>query len=140
MSDITLTIVKPDAVLRGETGKIIDAIIEGGFKIVALKMHQLSRNEATKFYEIHSEKSFFEGLISYMTSSEVVVCVLQKNNAVEDFRKLIGATDPMKAADGTIRKKFGTSVEQNVIHGSDSDENAQIESSFFFSKFEIYNR
>ena len=139
MSNITLTIVKPDAVLRGETGKIIDAIIEGGFKIVALKMCQLTRKEAEKFYEIHSEKAFFEGLIKYMTSGEVVVAVLQKNNAVEDFRKLIGATDPLKASEGTIRRRFGTSVEQNVIHGSDSDENARIESSFFFSMLEIFN-
>ena len=139
MSNITLTILKPDAVLRGETGKILDAIIEGGFKIISLKMHLLTRDEAKKFYEIHSDRPFFEGLISYMTSSEVIVAVVQKHNAVEDFRKLIGATDPLKAAEGTIRKRFGTSVEQNVIHGSDSDENARIESSFFFSMLEIYN-
>lgn len=139
MSNITLTIIKPDAVLRGETGKIIDAIIEGGFKIVALKMYHLTRKEAMKFYEIHSGKAFFEGLISYMTSGEVIIAVVQKHNAVEDFRKLIGATDPLKAAEGTIRKRFGTNVENNVIHGSDSDENARNESSFFFSMLEIYN-
>ena len=139
MSNITLTIIKPDAVLRGETGKIIDSIIERGFKIVALKMYHLTRKEAMKFYEVHATKSFYEGLIDYMTSGEVVVAVVQKHNAVEDFRKLIGATDPQKAENGTIRKRFGTSVEKNVIHGSDSDENAKIESSFFFSMLEMYN-
>jgi nucleoside-diphosphate kinase len=138
MSNITLTIIKPDAVKRGESGKIIDAVLESGFKIVALKMHLLSRKEAEKFYDIHSEKAFFQGLIDYMTSGVVIIAVLQKENAVENFRKLIGATDPAKAEEGTIRKRFGKSVEQNVIHGSDSDQNAQIESSFFFSGLEIY--
>lgn len=139
MSNITLTIFKPDAVLRGETGKILDSIIENGFKIIALKMYHLTKKEAMKFYEIHSERPFYLSLIDYMTSGEVIVAVLQKDNAVENFRNLIGATDPLKAADGTIRKRFGTSVEHNVIHGSDSDENAKIESAFFFSKLEMYN-
>jgi len=139
MSNITLTIFKPDAVLRGETGKILDSVIENGFKIIALKMYHLTRKEAMKFYEIHSEKAFFQSLIDYMTSGKVIVAVLQKDNAVESFRNLIGATDPLKAAEGTIRKRFGTSVERNVIHGSDSDENASIESAFFFSMLEIYN-
>jgi nucleoside-diphosphate kinase len=139
MSNITLTIIKPDAVSRGETGKILDAIIAGGFRVIALKMYHLTRQEAMRFYEIHTGKDFFEGLINYMTSGEIIVAVVRKDNAVEDFRKLIGATDPLKAAEGTLRKKFGLNVQQNVIHGSDSDANALIEASFFFSKLEIFN-
>jgi nucleoside-diphosphate kinase len=139
MSNITLTILKPDAVQNGVAGKIIDTIFDNGFKIIALKMHKLTRNEAMKFYHVHIGKDFFEGLIEYMTSGEVIIAILKKQNAVVEFRKLIGVTNPLEAAEGTIRNRFGTTVVRNAIHGSDSDENALFECSFFFSMLEIYN-
>ena len=134
----TFTIVKPDAFRSGYTGKILDAIIAGGFKISALRMVQLTKQQAEAFYGIHRERPFFAGLVEFMTSGPIVVARLEKSNAVEDFRKLIGATDPSKAEEGTIRKKFAKSVQENAVHGSDSDENAALEASFFFSKFDCF--
>ena len=131
--NITFTIVKPDAVKSGYTGEILAAITQGGFVIAGLKMLELNRREAEAFYGVHKERPFFTSLVDFMTSGPIVVAVLKKEHAVEDFRKLIGATDPSKAADGTIRKRFAHSLQENAVHGSDSDENAVIESSFFFA-------
>jgi nucleoside-diphosphate kinase len=139
MPDITLTIVKPDAVENGHTGGILDMIIKAGFHISALKMCHLTKGQAEAFYSVHAGKHFFDSLVEYMTSGPVVAAVLEKNNAVEDFRKLIGATDPAKADEGTIRKKFGLNFQNNAVHGSDSIENAKIEASFFFSLFERFH-
>lgn len=125
--------IKPDATGAGHTGKIIDKIIESGFSIKALKWTRLSKEEAGKFYEIHRERSFYGELVDYMTSGPIVAAILEKDNAVEDFRTLIGATDPQKAAEGTIRRMFATSIAANAMHGSDSDENAANEAAFFFS-------
>jgi nucleoside-diphosphate kinase len=133
---VTFTMIKPDATAAGHTGKIIDRIIGAGFTIKAMKWTRLSSEEAGKFYEIHSERSFFGELVEYMTSGPIVVAILEKDNAVEDFRTLIGATDPQKAAEGTIRRDFATSIAANAVHGSDSDENALIEGSFYFSSRE----
>ncbi len=129
----TFTMIKPDATGAGHTGKIIDKIIESGFSIKALKWTRLSKEEAGKFYEIHRERSFYGELVDYMTSGPIVAAILEKDNAVEDFRTLIGATDPQKAAEGTIRRMFATSIAANAMHGSDSDENAANEAAFFFS-------
>lgn len=134
----TFTMIKPDAVIAGNTGAITKMIEDAGFKIVALKKTQLSPERAGQFYEIHKERPFFKDLCSYMSSGPIVPMILEKSNAVEDFRKLIGATDPQKAAPGTIRNLFAKSIEANAIHGSDSDANAEIEGSFFFSKFEQF--
>ncbi|MFY7707430.1 MAG: nucleoside-diphosphate kinase [Flavobacteriales bacterium] len=133
---VTFTMIKPDATAAGHTGKIIDRIIGAGFTIKAMKWTRLSSEEAGKFYEIHRERSFFGELVEYMTSGPIVVAILEKDNAVEDFRTLIGATDPQKAAEGTIRRDFATSIAANAVHGSDSDENALIEGSFYFSSRE----
>ena len=130
--------LKPDSVSKGNIGKIIDKIIQGGFEIIAMKYTRLSTEDASKFYSIHSERPFFEDLISYMTSGPIVAAVLKKENAVEDFRKLIGATNPLEAEKGTIRNLFADSISENAIHGSDSDENAIIESNFHFGKDEIF--
>ncbi len=132
----TLTIIKPDAVANGYTGKIINHIIEAGFKIIAMKLIHLSEKEAGAFYEVHKERPFYKDLVSFMVSGPCVPMILEKENAVEDFRKLIGATDPQKAEPGTIRNLYAKSIDANAIHGSDSDENAQIESNFFFSRLE----
>lgn len=129
----TFTMIKPDATGAGHTGKIIDKIIESGFSIKALKWTRLSKEEAGKFYEIHRERPFYGELVDYMTSGPIVAAILEKDNAVEDFRTLIGATDPQKAAEGTIRRMFATSIAANAMHGSDSDENAANEAAFFFS-------
>lgn len=134
----TFTMIKPDAVGAGNTGAIIKQIEEAGFKIVAMKKTVLSTERAGQFYEIHKERSFFKELVTYMSSGAIVPMILEKDNAVEDFRKLIGATDPQKAAPGTIRALFAKSIEANAIHGSDSDENAAIESAFFFSRLEQF--
>ncbi len=134
----TFTMIKPDAVSAGHTGAIIKMIEEAGFRIVAMKKTQLSRERAGQFYAIHKERPFFNDLCSYMSSGPIVPMILEKDNAVEDFRKLIGATDPQKAAPGTIRNLFARSIEANAIHGSDSDANAEIESNFFFSRTEQY--
>lgn len=135
---ITFTMIKPDAVGNKQTGKIIDDILAGGFELKAMKYIQLSKAKAEAFYGIHRERPFFNDLVSYMTSGPIVAAVLSKDNAVADFRTLIGATNPAEAAEGTIRAKYATSIEANAIHGSDSDENAQIEASFFFSEFERF--
>jgi nucleoside-diphosphate kinase len=130
--------IKPDAVSAGNTGAITKMIEEAGFKIVAMKKTKLSAEQAGQFYAIHKERPFYKDLCAYMSSGAIVPMILEKANAVEDFRKLIGATDPKKAEVGTIRNLFATSIEANAIHGSDSDENAAIEGSFFFSQFEQF--
>jgi nucleoside-diphosphate kinase len=134
----TFTMIKPDAVAAGHTGAIIKMIEEAGFRIVAMKKTQLSRERAGQFYAVHRERPFYNDLCTYMSSGPIVPMILEKENAVEDFRKLIGATDPQKAAPGTIRNLFARSIEANAIHGADSDANAEIEGSFFFSKTEQY--
>ena len=130
--------IKPDAVGANHTGAIIKMIEEAGFAIVAMKKLALSRERAGQFYEIHKERPFYGDLCAYMSSGPIVAMILEKEGAVEDFRKLIGATDPKKAAPGTIRNLFATSIEANAIHGSDSDENAALESNFFFSQLERF--
>ncbi len=130
--------IKPDAVSNGHTGKILDQIITAGFKIKAMKYTRLSQEQAEMFYAIHRERPFFNDLVSFMTSGSIVAAILEKENAVADFRDLIGATDPKKAAPGTIRNRFAESIDANAIHGSDSDENAEIEGNTFFSKFERF--
>lgn len=130
--------IKPDAVSNGHTGKILDQIISAGFKIKAMKYTRLSQEQAEMFYAIHRERPFFNDLVSFMTSGSIVAAILEKENAVADFRDLIGATDPKKAAPGTIRNRFAESIDANAIHGSDSDENAEIEGNTFFSKFERF--
>jgi nucleoside-diphosphate kinase len=134
----TFTMLKPDAVSAGNTGAIIKIIEEAGFSIVAMKKTKLSPEQAGQFYAIHKERPFYKDLCDYMSSGTIVPMILEKDNAVEDFRKLIGATDPQKAAPGTIRNLFAKSIEANAIHGSDSDANAQIEGNFFFSGFEQF--
>jgi len=138
MSNITFTMIKPDAVANGHTGKIIDQIIQSGFKIEAMKYIHLSNDMAGAFYAVHKERSFYKELVDFMTSGPIVAAVLAKDNAVLDFRTLIGATDPAKADAGTIRNLYAKSIDANAIHGSDSDENAAIEASFFFSAFERF--
>lgn len=134
----TFTMIKPDAVANGHTGAILDDIIKGGFKIIALKYIHLSGDIAGQFYEIHKERPFFKDLVSFMSSGPIAAAILEKDNAIEDFRKLIGATDPAKAETGTIRNKYAKSIDANAVHGSDSDENAQIEGNFFFTAFERF--
>lgn len=136
MSNRTFTMIKPDAVQNGHIGAIIDHITKAGFQIVAMKYTRLTADTAGKFYEVHKARPFFGDLVKYMSSGPIVAAILEKNNAVEDFRKLIGATDPTKAEEGTIRKMYATSIEANAVHGSDSDENAAIEGNFFFSQLE----
>lgn len=135
--NLTFTIIKPDAVANGHTGKIIDQILEGGFKIKAMKMIQLSDLTAGEFYDIHRERPFFKDLVAFMTSGPCIPAILEKDNAVADFRTLIGATNPQEAAEGTIRARFAKTIDANAIHGSDSDENAIREGRFFFSDLEI---
>ena len=137
MNNQTLAIIKPDAVSVGHTGKISDRIIAGGFRIRALKMVHQTRKQAEGFYEVHRGKPFYEGLTEFMSSGPCVVMVLEKGGAVKAWRDLMGATDPAKADEGTIRKEFGSSVGENATHGSDSDENAAIEISYFFSQVEL---
>jgi nucleoside-diphosphate kinase len=134
----TFTMIKPDAVGAGNTGAITKMIEEAGFKIIAMKKTSLSADLAGKFYAIHSARPFYKDLCAYMSSGPIVPMILEKENAVEDFRKLIGATDPTKAAPGTIRALFAKSIDANAIHGSDSDANAEIEGNFFFSQFERF--
>lgn len=131
-----MTMIKPSAVSRGHTGPILVKVTEAGYRIVAMKKHQLSRREAELFYEIHKDKPFFPAFIEVMISGPVVAAILEKEDAVRDFRSLIGATDPSQAAPGTIRQLYGTSVTENAVHGSDSDENAIRECGFFFSELE----
>jgi nucleoside-diphosphate kinase len=137
MNNLTLAIIKPDAVRAGHTGQIIDRILGGGFRLRSLKMIHLTRTQAEGFYEVHRGKPFFDGLTEFMSSAPCIVLVLQKDGAVKAWRDLMGATDPAKADEGTIRKEFGASVGENATHGSDSDENAAIEIAYFFSKLEL---
>ncbi len=136
--NITLTIIKPDATAKGFSGKIIDHIIGAGFKVKAMKMVYLDQRTAGGFYEVHKERPFFNDLVAFMTSGPCIPMVLEKDNAVVDFRKLIGATNPAQAEKGTIRKLYAESIEKNAIHGSDSDENALREAHYFFSDLEIF--
>ena len=129
----TFTMVKPDAVAAGNTGNILAMIEQAGYKIVALKLTQLSETKAGEFYAVHKERPFYGELVSFMSSGPIVAAILEKDNAVLDFRTLIGATDPSKAEEGTIRKKYAKSLGENAVHGSDSDENASIESAFHFA-------
>jgi nucleoside-diphosphate kinase len=133
----TLAIIKPDAVSDGYIGEIISMITKAGFKIKAMKMVHLTVNQAKSFYEVHKERPFYNDLVEYMTSGPCVPIALEKENAVEDYRKLIGATDPAQAADGTVRKLYARNKQFNAVHGSDSDENAEKEITFFFSKQEL---
>lgn len=136
--DTTFSIIKPNAVRTGKTGPILSMINEAGFEIIAMKMLRMTRYQAEAFYDVHQGKPFFESLVEFMTSGPVFVMILRHANAVEDFRKLIGATDPAKAEPGTIRQLYAVSVQMNAVHGSDSDENAQRESDFFFSTSERF--
>ena len=133
----TLAILKPDAVSSNQIGKVIDRILAAGFRIIGMKMVRLTPRAAGKFYEVHKERPFYKDLLSFMSSDRVVVMALEKSNAVADFRELIGATDPAEAAEGSIRKEFATSKQNNVVHGSDSPENARSEIGFFFSENEL---
>ncbi|HET8854312.1 MAG TPA: nucleoside-diphosphate kinase [Salinimicrobium sp.] len=134
----TFTMLKPDAVEKGHIGAILEQITASGFRVAALKLTQMTQKDAETFYDIHKERPFFGELVSYMTRGPIVAAVLEKENAVEDFRALIGATNPEDAAEGTIRKKFAASIGENAIHGSDSDENAQIEAAFHFAGKEVF--
>jgi nucleoside-diphosphate kinase len=134
----TFTMLKPDAIENGHMGKILDMIIQAGFQIKAMKYTRLTIEQAKKFYEVHAERPFYGELVEYMTSGPIVAAILEKENAVADFRALIGATDPAEAAEGTIRKSYAESKGRNAVHGSDSDENAEIEGKFHFSAAEIF--
>lgn len=138
MSNITFTMIKPDAVGNGYTGAILNDIIKAGFSIKAMKYLWLTPEQAGRFYAVHSARPFYNDLVKYMSSGPIVAAILEKENAVEDFRKIIGATDPAKAEAGTIRQKYAKSIEANAVHGSDSNENAAIEGGFFFSQFERF--
>jgi len=130
--------IKPDATSKGHTGAILDQIIKAGFKVKAMKWTKLTPEQAGQFYEVHKERPFYGELVDFMSSGPIVAAILEKENAVADFRILIGATNPAQAAEGTIRKNFAASMGENAVHGSDSDENAQIEASFFFSTTERF--
>ena len=136
MSNRTFTMIKPDAMKNGHAGAILDKIIKAGYKVIALKQTQLTTEKAGQFYEVHKERPFYGELTQFMSSGPIIAAILEKDNAVADFRTLIGATDPSKADEGTIRKLFATSLGENAVHGSDSDENAKIEGDFFFSRLE----
>ncbi|MBN9351467.1 MAG: nucleoside-diphosphate kinase [Chitinophagaceae bacterium] len=138
MNNRTFTMIKPDATSKGHTGAILKMINAAGFRIAAMKMTKLSAEKAGQFYAIHKGKPFYDELVTFMSSGPITAAILEKGNAVEDFRKLIGSTDPEKADEGTIRKLFASSIGENAIHGSDSDENAMIEGDFFFSKLEQF--
>lgn len=135
---ITFTIVKPEAVAKEYTGHIFSMINSAGFHIVSIRMIRMTKETAEKFYLVHKDRPFYNSLVEFMSSGPVVVSILEKDNAVGDYRTLIGATDPSKAAEGTIRKKYAESVQNNAVHGSDSDENAIVESNFFFSESERF--
>lgn len=138
MSNRTFTMIKPDAMKAGHAGAIVDRFVKEGFRLVALKMTKLSAEKAGDFYAIHKERPFYGELVSFMSSGPIIAAILEKENAVAAFRKLIGATDPAKADEGTIRKLYAASVGENAVHGSDSDENAAIEGNFFFSHLEQF--
>ena len=137
-NNLTFTMIKPDAMENGYAGEILSMILKSGFRISALKLIHLTNRQAEIFYNIHRKKPFFDELVTFMTRTPIIVAVLKKNNAVEDFRKLIGSTNPEDAEKGTVRRLFATSMGENAIHGSDSEDNAHIESSFFFNKNEMY--
>ena len=137
---ITFSMIKPDAVQKGSTGAILKIINEAGFRIVAMKQVRLSMSAAQQFYSVHKERPFYGELVDFMVSGPIVSLVLEKDNAVDDFRKLIGSTDPKKADEGTIRKMFAESLEFNAIHGADSDENALREAAFHFSRIEMFDK
>lgn len=137
MGNLTFGIIKPDAVRAGKTGYIIQRILDDGFKLRGLKLIHMTLKEAEGFYEVHRERPFFSGLTEFMSSGPCIVMALEKENAVKSWRDLMGATDPAKAEDGTLRKEFGASVGENAVHGSDSDENAAIEIAYFFSRTEM---
>jgi len=137
-TDRTFTMLKPDSVEKGNVGAILEKITAAGFRIAALKLTQMTIVDAEAFYAVHNERPFYRELVEYMTRGAIVAAILEKDNAVEDFRTLIGATNPEEAAEGTIRKLYATSVGENAVHGSDSDENAEIESQFHFSGREIF--
>jgi len=137
MSNRTFTMIKPDAVENGHIGAILNKINASGFKIVAMKYTKLTKEKAEKFYEVHSKRPFYGELVSFMSRGPIVAAILEKENAVEEFRKLIGSTNPAEAEEGTIRSLYATSMGENAVHGSDSDENAEIEGAFHFSEEEI---
>ena len=134
----TFTMIKPDAVANGHVGAILNDITHSGFKIIAMKYTKLSPEMAGKFYAVHKERGFYSDLVGFMSSGPIVAIILEKDNAIEDFRNLIGATNPAEAAEGTIRNKYAKSIDANAVHGSDSDENAQIEGNFYFTAFERF--
>ena len=138
MSNRTFTMIKPDATRKGHTGAILDQIIKAGFTVKAMKWTRLTEEQAGLFYDVHRERPFYGELVDFMSSGPIVAAILEKENAVADFRKLIGATNPAQAEEGTIRKLFAASVGENAVHGSDSDENAGIEGDFFFSRLERF--
>ncbi|MFT4969039.1 MAG: nucleoside-diphosphate kinase [Chitinophagales bacterium] len=138
MSNRTFTMIKPDATANGHAGAILDQILKSGFKVVALKYTKLSLEQAQAFYEVHAERPFYGELVDFMTEGPIYAAILEKDNAVADFRKIIGATNPADADEGTIRKRFAENIGRNAVHGSDSDENAAIEGSFFFSNLEKF--
>ena len=135
----TFTMIKPDGIKAGHMGAILNDICEAGFKIVGMKFTKLSKAKASEFYAVHKERPFYGELVSFMSSGPIIAAILEKDNAVEDFRTLIGATNPANAAEGTIRKKYAKSMGENAVHGSDSDENAAIEGAFHFKKNQVYN-
>ena len=138
MNNKTFTMIKPDATSKGYTGAILDQIIKAGFSVKAMKWIHLSPAQAGAFYEVHKERPFYQELVDFMSSGPIVAAILEKENAVADFRTLIGATNPAQAEEGTIRKKFAASIGENAVHGSDSDENAAIEGNFFFAGLERF--
>ena len=138
MNNKTFTMIKPDATSKGYTGAILDQIIKAGFSVKAMKWIHLSPAQAGAFYEVHKERPFYQELVDFMSSGPIVAAILEKDNAVADFRTLIGATNPSQAEEGTIRKKFAASIGENAVHGSDSDENAAIEGNFFFAGLERF--
>jgi nucleoside-diphosphate kinase len=133
---ITLTMIKPEAVKNGDAGAILDMIIKGGFRIIAMKYLKLTKEQAMKFYEVHKERPFYNDLVNFMSSGPIVAAILEKENAIEAYRKFIGSTNPAEAKEGTVRANFGSNIQENAVHGSDSDENAIIEAGFFFSELE----
>ena len=138
MSNRTFTMIKPDATSKSYTGAILDQIIKAGFAVKAMKWTRLTKEQAGEFYAVHKERPFYGELVEFMSSGPIVAAILEKDNAVADFRTLIGATNPAQAQEGTIRKNFAASVGENAVHGSDSDENAAIEGNFFFSNLERF--
>ena len=138
LSNKTFTMIKPDAVEKGYVGAILNKINASGFRIVSMKMTQMSQRDAELFYAVHKERPFFGELVSFMSRGPIVAAILEKENAVDDFRTLIGATNPEEAAEGTLRKQFATSMGENAVHGSDSNENAEIEGAFHFSVREMF--